>query len=144
LADGVEDPKKFEAAGLKSLGGFEDGFEVALRALAAEKHDADGEGNFGIDDLLREKLFAKILHDEGIIAGMAKKRSDPLEGVEEAEKVRVGVAATNFFFGVVHAMTRRELRDDQVTDAALKVKVELSLGKRKNGLGERAVERVGR
>ena len=57
MADSVEDPEKFEAAGFERFGGAKDGFEISFGALIAEKHHADGESDFGVDDVLHEELF---------------------------------------------------------------------------------------
>src|SRR5215470_2281749 len=138
LADCIEDPKKLETTRFEWLDGAKDDFEVFLRALVAKKHDADRESDFGVDYILREELLGEILRDEGVVLRIAEKGCDPLEGVEEAEKIRVGVPAEDFVFADGDAVARGQLRDDGRANAAFEMKVQLSLWERKKVLGERA------
>ena len=123
MADGVEDPEKFEAAGFERFGGAKDSFEISFGTLIAEKHYADREGDFRVDNVLQEELFGEVLDDERIVFGIAEKGSDPFEGVEKAEEVRVRVAAANFAFGDAKAMAGGEFGDDWGTNAAFEMKM---------------------
>ena len=123
LANGIEDPAQGEAARFECFGGAKDGSEVGCRLLAAEKHDADGESYFGIDDAVLQKLFAQIMSDERIVRGITEIRSDPLEGIEEAEEIGVVVAAANEVFGGGNAVASGEGADRCGLDGAFEMKV---------------------
>ena len=58
LADGVKNIVDAQSPACEWFGGTKDGFKVGFGALLAEKHDADGKSDFGVDDMLGEKLFA--------------------------------------------------------------------------------------
>ena len=124
MADSVEDPEKFEAAGFERFGGAKDSFKISFGALIAEKHYPDGESDFRVDNVLHEELCGEIGDDEGIVQGVAEKGSDPFEGVEEAEEIGIRVAAADFFFADGNAVTRGECRDDSRTDAAFEMEMQ--------------------
>jgi len=132
LADRVKDPEKFEAASFERFGGAKDGLEICFGALVAEKHYADGEGDFGVDNVLGEELSGEVLDDQGVVLGSSEKGSDPFEGVEEAEKIRVRVAAANFVFADGNAMTSCELRHDSRTDTAFEVEMQFGFRERQD------------
>src|SRR5579859_4295492 len=119
---------ELEATRFKGFRGTEDGFEVFLRALTAADHDSYGKRDFRIDDVLRQELFGQVLGDESVVLRAAQKRSDPFEGVQETEKVCVGVTAARFFFCDRRGMASGELRNDGGADAAFEVKVQLGFG----------------
>src|SRR4029077_17088380 len=144
LANGVENPKESKAAGFERFCSLEDGFEVFPRALFTEKHDADGKCDFSVDDILCEELFGEILDDKGVVVGRAKKRGDPLEGVEKAEEICVGVASADFVFREVGAVTRGKGGNDCGANAAFEVEMQFGLGKRKNTFRECALEHTSR
>ena len=83
-----------------------------------------------------EKLFGEIFHNERVVARFAEKGSDPFEGIQEAAKIRVRVAAQDFIFRVVDAVAGVELRDDGGADAAFEMKMQLRFGERKNVFGK--------
>ena len=124
MADRVKGPEEFETAGFERFGSTKDGFEIFFGALISEKHYADGEGDFGVDNVLGEELFGEVLDDQGIVLGSSEKGSDPFEGVEEAEKIRVRVAAANFVFGDGNAVTGCERRDDGRADTAFEMEMQ--------------------
>ena len=126
MADGVEDPEKFEAAGFERFGGAKDSFEISFGALIAKKHYADREGDFRVYNVLHEELLGEVLDDEGIVLRVAEKGGDPFEGIEKAEEVRVRIATANFGFGDAKAMAGGEFRDDCGADAAFEMKMQFS------------------
>ena len=139
MADSVEDPEKFEAAGFERFGGAKDSFKISFGALIAEKHYPDGESDFRVDNVLHEELCGEIGDDEGIVQGVAEKGSDPFEGVEKAEEVRIRVAAANFFFGNARAMASGEFGDDCGTNAAFEMEMQFGFRSRKKVFRKRAV-----
>ena len=58
LAHGVEYPLKAQTAMLERRGGFADCGEVGGDILFAQEHDADGERDLGIDNVLGQQLLA--------------------------------------------------------------------------------------
>src|SRR5271163_8686 len=60
LTGGVEDPVHGQAAFFKRFGGTQDGFKIGFRPLLAEKHDADGESDFGVDDALGQEVLGEV------------------------------------------------------------------------------------
>jgi len=72
--------------------------KVGLRILFAQEHDADGERDFRINDMLLEELLGQIGGKEGEIARLAQERGHPLEGFDELGKVAVIVAAAHLVF----------------------------------------------
>lgn len=99
LADGIEYPAQREAAGLELFGGTKNGSEIGFGRLFAEEHDADGERDFSVDDVVLQELFAKIVGNERVVGGFTQIAGDPFESVEETEKVGVIITAADFGFG---------------------------------------------
>src|ERR1700730_10541115 len=130
LPDRVKDPVDAQAAAGKPFGGAEDRFKISFRALLAEKHDADREGDLGIDDALREQLLAKVASDQRIVLGIAEKRGDPLESLQELHEALVGLTLTNFLFRSGNAVARGKRADRGRLDGTFKMKVQLCFGKR--------------
>ena len=127
LTDGVKNPADGEAARFERLGGPEDGSKVVFRRLVAEKHDTDRERNLGVNNLVPQELFAKVAGDERVVGRIAQKGRDPFEGIEEAEKVVVVVAAADFDFGGGNAVAARQSADGGGVDRTFQVQVQLSL-----------------
>ena len=121
LANGIENPPKRQTARFEIFGGAEDGCEVFLRRLIAEKHDAYGEGDFRVDDMVRKELFAKVVRDESVIGGIAQERSDSLESVEKTEKFSVVVAAANVIFCRRDTVARGQRTDRSGLNSAFEV-----------------------
>ena len=128
LADSVKDPIEAQAFGGEWLGGAEDGFEILFGRLVSKQHDADGERDFGIDNILFEELIAKVFGDEGEVLRVAEPGGDPFESFEEAEEVGVIVVAVDFGFIDKNAVTAGERADGGDADGAFKMKVQFGFG----------------
>ena len=123
LADGVENEIHAQAALVEWLGGFEHGFEVGFGDLLAQDHDADGEGDFSVDNALGQKLLAEVVRDQGVVARFTEKRGDPFEDFEELVEVLVGIFLADFRFGEDHAVRAGERADGRRLDRAFQVQV---------------------
>ena len=83
LAHRVEYPLKAQPAMLERRGGFADCGEVGGDILFAQEHDADGESDLGINNILGQQLFAHAASHQGVVRRGAQIRSDPLVGLDE-------------------------------------------------------------
>src|SRR5260370_25357353 len=63
LADGVKDIVDAQAAFFERFCGTKNRFEVGFGALLAQKHHTNGDGDFGVDNALREELLTEIVSD---------------------------------------------------------------------------------
>ena len=84
MADGVEHPSDLEwSAGCLASQCIEDGVEV----LFLPQNYSDRNGDLGIDDILRRKLFETPPSGECVMFGCTQLTIDPLVGFEESRKV---------------------------------------------------------
>src|SRR5258708_37267049 len=63
LADGVKDIVDAQTAVFERFCGTKNRFEVGFGALLAQKHHTNGDGYFGVDDVLLEELLTEIASD---------------------------------------------------------------------------------
>jgi hypothetical protein len=68
-------------------------------------------------------VLAEIVQDQREVLRIADKRSDPLEGFEEAGEVFVGVFLANFRFGEDDAVTARQRANGRRLDRSFEMKV---------------------
>ena len=132
LADRVKNPAQCEAPRLERFGGTQDGRKVRFGFLVAQEHYSYGESDFGVDNLVLKELFAKIVSDLRVIRRIAKIGGDPLEGVEEAEEIRIVVAVADFGLAGGNTVACGEGGDRSRLNGALEVKVEFSFGELAN------------
>ena len=88
---------------------------------------SDGDGDFGVDDVLADQLVGEALGNKAIVVRLAQERSDPLEGFDEAGKVRVVVTAGDFLGRDLDVVASGELDGRLRANRALEVKMELGL-----------------
>ena len=105
-----------------------DGVEIGFHGLFAQLHNADRERDFGVDDVLSEKLFGEIAGDDCVILRVAEVGGDPLEGFEKAEKIFVGVEAANFVFGDYDAVSASKGGGGDGLDGAFEVEMKFGFG----------------
>ena len=129
LAGGIENPCGAETVEGDDLRGLADGGEIRFHVLHAAQHHAGGDGDFGVDHVLALEFFEKLARDERVVGGIAKKRSDPLEDVDEAGEIGIVVTRDYLFGGELGAVARGEFDGGFGADGAFKV--EMKLGFRK-------------
>src|ERR1700722_13500873 len=105
LSHCVENKFELQSALCESHCDREHRFKIRFRTLLAQKHHADRERDFGVDDVLCQQVLAKIVQDQREVLWIADKRGDPLEGFEETDEVFVSVLLTDFRFGEDYAVT---------------------------------------
>ncbi len=134
LANGVEDEIHAQAALGEGLGGRQHGFEVGFGDLLAEDHDADRERDLGVDDALRQEMFAEVAGDEGVVPRFAQERGHPFEDFQELVEVFVGVLLANFRFGEHYPVGAGESADGLGLDGPFQMQVQFGFGKGGDGL----------
>ena len=87
LAGGIEDQGGPQAAERHGLRDFADGGEIGFQILHAAEHDARGNGDFGIDDVLPQQFLAELARDERVVFRVAQKRGYPFERFEKAVEI---------------------------------------------------------
>src|SRR5713101_3819992 len=137
LAHGIEDPTKSEAFSGTRLAGPADGLKVCFGDLLAEEHDADGNRQFGIDDILFEEAGRQLLRGQCIVLRIAQEGCDPLESLEELRKAVVGIVAASPSCGNNLTVTRSEAANQGGLDGAFQVQVQLRLRQREKLRGKR-------
>jgi len=137
LPDGIENPAHAKATVLERLGGTKERFKICLRALFAQQHDADGERDFRIDNILLEQVLGEIRDDESVVLRLAQEGSDPFEGFEELGKIVEGIALAQFLMVQFDAMANQERAARGKLDGAFQVQMKLGFGKRIDLRGER-------
>ena len=81
-------------------------------------------------------MLGKVAGDERIVLRLAQERSDPLEGINEFEEARIGVAPADFLFGHGDAVASGQCADGCGLDGTFQMKVQLGLGQGSNPLRE--------
>ena len=127
LAGGVENPGGAQAVEGDDLRRFANGGEIGFDILHAAQHHARGNGDFGVDDILAQQLFEQPAGDQGVVLGIAQKRSDPFEDVDESREVGVVVARGDFFGGELGAVARGKFDGRFRADRAFEMQVQLRL-----------------
>jgi hypothetical protein len=145
VADSVENPIDAQAVGITDRSIFEGsdgvahGGEIREWILLAEKHYADGKGDFGEDDVLGEQVVREAASDQRVIGRSAQKGSDPFEGFEKTQKIWGFVARGDFGFRESFSVTRGKFHGGFRRDGAFEV--EMEFGFREGG--DKRIERVG-
>src|SRR5580700_8519757 len=130
VAGRVENPKQRDAEiagtpGASTFESVEDGGEILLAAQA----DADRDVNFGVENVLRFQLLHEAVGDELVVVGAAEMLADRLERHEETSEIGVVVELGGFGEGGGVSMTLAEFNQRRGFDGALKMQVQLGLGK---------------
>jgi hypothetical protein len=69
-------------------------------------------------------VFAEIVQDEPVVLRISEKRSDPLEGFEEAGEILVSVFLADFGFGEDDAVATGQSANGRRLNRAFEMKVE--------------------
>ena len=130
VAGGVEDPKQrnaeiARAAGAAALQTLEDGGEILL----AEKADADGNVDLGVQHVLFFQPLHQTVGNEFVVVRAAQVRADRLEGHQKT--LEIGVAVEGFDLGEsgVLAVELAQLEKRGGLDRALEMQVQLRFRK---------------
>src|ERR1700734_1819439 len=127
LARGVKNPCSSETAEGNTLRDLADGLKVCLHVLRAAEHYASRNSDLGIDHVSPYQLFRKVSCDESVVFRIPKKRSDPLECIQEAAEIGVIVASSNLFWGQGYAMSRCQLYSNLRADRSFEMQMQFSL-----------------
>ena len=126
LPRSIEHPVDTKTLFLKRLSGLQDSFEIGLRLLFAEQHHADRKRDLSVDHVLRQQMLAQVSRDESVVARLAQKRSDPLEGVDETGEIAIGVTLANFVFREKNVVPRGQRAHRRRLNGSFEMKMQLS------------------
>lgn len=98
LADGVEDKICLRASSrfFALLEGVVDGGEILRDILFPQKHYADGQSDFGVNDALLVQSGGGILRELRVVVRFAEKRRGPFKEFQELRKAAQVVAGVEF------------------------------------------------
>jgi hypothetical protein len=91
--------------------------------LFAQDHYADGQRDFGVNDLLRQQVLTEVVQNQRVVLWVAKKGGDPLERFEEAGEIFVGVFLADIGLSKDDAVAMCQRANGCGLDRSFKMKV---------------------
>lgn len=108
---------------LVAADGVENGGEVGFDVLFAQEHDADGEGDFGVDAVFGDEVQPGIFAEEGVVLRIAEVGSGPFEKFEECGEGVSVVTRGDFFVAEFFAVASGDLHNLHRIEAAFEMDV---------------------
>jgi hypothetical protein len=130
LADRVEDKLDlWPGAGLcAAVENVAECYEICSDVLFAEKHNADGECDLGIDDSLIAKRGGGVFGEESVVFRLSEERCGPFVEFEELREVASRVAGVNVLPIESNSIFFRERHDAMREQRAFEMEMEFGFG----------------
>ena len=136
----VKNPPETQAPALERFGGAKHSFKACFRPLPPQKHNADGQRHFGVNDILRQQLLRELRGGQGVVLRLAQKRCEPLKRLEELREIAEGITLAHLLLRCTNVVTRHQRERRGRLNSALQVQMKFGLGK---GIDSRRERRRG-